>query len=623
MISYLWLIPALPLLGSVILGMFGPSMGPRLSGAVGTLSVGLAAVLAMAIALQWLGHPPAHSMYQQTLWSWINLPGFSINVGLYLDPVSLLMVLVITIVGCLIHLFSTEYMEGEDGYSRFFAYLNLFVSAMLLLVLADDLALLFVGWEGVGVCSYLLVGFWFSESANGYAARKSFVVTRVADIFMLAGLLLLATQLGTLNIQNMLAGAVATWPSGSLMPAVAASLLLMGGLGKSAQVPLQTWLPDAMAGPTPVSALIHAATMVTAGVYLVVRTHALFLLAPSVLDAIAIGAVITLLVAAFAGLVQSDIKRVLAYSTMSQIGYMFLALGVGAWPAAMFHFMTHAVFKALLFLTAGAIAMRLDHEQNIFAMGGLRTKLPLAFWAFLIGSASLAALPVISAGFFSKEMILGAVAAAPMPGMVLWGAGILGAMLTAIYIFRVVFMVFLGPVNTEISGSYGLRVAIPLVTLSAGALVVGWLETPETLGGQTIFSQFLSPAVGVFRHLPVSAMIPLTGIAAPLLGVAIAYTLYRNGTWARAATTEPSRLTLFLKSGSGFDTLYDAVIVAPYMGLVQLLRRDPVDQMFMLLRDLAVALHRQLRATQIGQIRRYASWMMAGSVATIAILLFA
>ncbi|MDE8350050.1 MAG: proton-conducting transporter membrane subunit, partial [Acidocella sp.] len=274
-------------------------------------------------------------------------------------------------------------------------------------------------------------------------------------------------------------------------------------------------------------------------------------------------------------------------------------------------------------LTAGAIAMRLDHEQNIFAMGGLRTKLPLAFWAFLIGSASLAALPVISAGFFSKEMILGAVAAAPMPGLVLWGAGILGAMLTAIYIFRVVFMVFLGPVNTEVSGSYGLRVAIPLVTLSAGALVVGWLETPEAFGGQTMFSQFLAPAVGAFHHLPVSTMIPLTGIAAPLLGAAIAYALYRNGTWARAATAEPNRLTLFLKSGSGFDTFYDTLIVAPYMALVRLLQHDPVDQMFMLLRSLAVALHRQLRATQIGQIRRYAGWMMAGSVATIAILLFA
>ncbi len=622
MITYLWLIPALPLFSSVILGLFGPVMGPRVSGAVGTISVGLAAVLAVSIGLHWISHPPTNSIYEQTLWAWITLPGFSINLGLYLDPVSLLMVLVITVIGCLIHLFSTEYMHGEDGYSRYFAYLNLFVAAMLLLVLADDLAVLFVGWEGVGVCSYLLVGFWFSEPTNGYAARKSFVVTRIADIAMLAGLLLLSTKLGTLNIQAMLTGAVATWSAGSLMPTVATSLLLIGGLGKSAQVPLQTWLPDAMAGPTPVSALIHAATMVTAGVYLVVRTHALFLLAPHVLDAIAVGAVITLLVAAFAGLVQSDIKRVLAYSTMSQIGYMFLALGVGAWPAAMFHFLTHAVFKALLFLTAGAIAMRLNHEQNIFAMGGLRSKLPLAFWAFLIGSASLAALPIISAGFFSKEMILGAVAAAPMPGLILWACGILGAVLTATYIFRVVFTVFLGPLKTEVSGSYGVRIAVPLVTLSVGALVVGWLETPEGLGNQTIFSRFLTPAVGVFHHLPVSFMIPLLGFAAPLLGIGIAYVLHRNGTWARATTTMPSKLTIFIRSGCGFDMLYDELFVVPYMTLVRVLRHDPVDSMFAGLQYLAIVAHRRLRAMQIGQIRRYASWMMAGSVATIAILLF-
>jgi NADH-quinone oxidoreductase subunit L len=623
MITYLWLIPAFPLASSVILGVLGPSMGPRLSGALGTASVGLSAVLAISIGLQWMGHPPVNSTYDQPLWGWISLPGISVNIGLYLDPVSLLMVLVITAIGCLIHLFSTEYMEGEAGYSRYFAYLNLFVAAMLLLVLADDLAILFVGWEGVGVCSYLLVGFWFSEPANGYAARKSFVVTRIADIAMLTGLLLLSTQLGTLNIQKMLAGAVSTWAPGSLTPALAASLLLIGGLGKSAQVPLQTWLPDAMAGPTPVSALIHAATMVTAGVYLVVRTHALFLLAPYVLDAIAVGAVITLLVAAFAGLVQSDIKRVLAYSTMSQIGYMFLALGVGAWPAAMFHFMTHAVFKALLFLTAGAIAMRLDHEQNIFAMGGLRAKLPLTFWAFLIGSASLAALPVISAGFFSKEMILGAVAAAPMPGLILWACGILGALLTAIYIFRVVFTVFLGPIKTDISGTYGIRVAIPLIILSGGALMVGWLETPEGLGGQTTFSRFLTPTVGAFHHLPVSFIIPLAGIAAPLLGVGIAYALYRNGTWERAANATPGKLVIFIKSGCGFDMLYDAMLVAPYMGLVRLLRHDPVDSIFTGLQNIALAAHRRLRAMQVGQIRRYASWMMAGSVATIAILLFA
>jgi NADH-quinone oxidoreductase subunit L len=620
--QFLWLIPALPLLGATVLGLSGPAIGTRWAAVIGTASVGLAAAIACAIGVAWLLHPPPGDVFVQPLWSWVTLPGFAVKIGLYLDPVSLLMTLVITVVGCLIHLFSTEYMQGESGYSRYFAYLNLFVAAMLLLVLADDLLVMFVGWEGVGVCSYLLVGFWFSEPENGFAARKSFVVTRIADIAMLAGLLLISTQLGTLNIQAMLAAASAHWPRGSALPEWAAALLLIGGLGKSAQVPLQTWLPDAMAGPTPVSALIHAATMVTAGVYLVVRTHALFLLAPDVLNAIAIGAVLTLLIAAFAGLVQSDIKRVLAYSTMSQIGYMFLALGVGAWPAAMFHFLTHAVFKALLFLSAGAISMRLHHQQNIFAMGGLRKQIPLAFWAFLIGGASLAALPVISCGFFSKEMILGSVWSSPGFGPALWGAGILGAMLTAVYIFRAVFIVFFGPVKTKVSDSYGTRIVLPLVILSTGALTIGWLETPAFLGGRTLFSTFLAPSTGALHPMPELPLIALAGVAAPLAGIVIAYALYRDGTWHALAARTPGRLTRFLKSGCGFDVLYDAVLVNPYLRLVRKLRNDPVDLLAVGAERLAVTLHRRLRATQTGQLRRYAGWLMAGSLATVALLLF-
>jgi NADH-quinone oxidoreductase subunit L len=604
--QFLWLIPALPLLGATLLGVSGPTIGTRWAAVIGTASVGLAAVIACAIGLAWLLHPPPNDVFVQPVWSWVTLPGFAVKIGLYLDPVSLLMTLVITVVGCLIHLFSTEYMQGESGYSRYFAYLNLFVAAMLLLVLADDLLVMFVGWEGVGVCSYLLVGFWFSEPENGLAARKSFVVTRIADIAMLAGLLLISTQLGTLNIQAMLAAASSHWPRGADLPEWAAALLLIGGLGKSAQVPLQTWLPDAMAGPTPVSALIHAATMVTAGVYLVVRTHVLFLLAPDVLNAIAIGAVLTLLIAAFAGLVQSDVKRVLAYSTMSQIGYMFLALGVGAWPAAMFHFLTHAVFKALLFLSAGAISMRLHHQQNIFAMGG----------------ASLAALPVISCGFFSKEMILGAVWAAPGFGPALWAAGILGAMLTAIYIFRAVFIVFFGPINTPVSDSYGTRIVLPLIILATAALTIGWLETPAFLGGHTIFGAFLAPSTGASQPMPELPLILLAGIAAPLAGIVIAYALYRDGTWHALAARTPGRLTRFLKSGCGFDVLYDAVLVNPYLRLVQKLRNDPVDLLAVGAERLAVTLHRRLRATQTGQLRRYAGWLMAGSLATVALLLF-
>jgi NADH-quinone oxidoreductase subunit L len=317
------------------------------------------------------------------------------------------MMLVVAFVSFLIHLYSAEFMSTDEGYSRYFAYMNLFVASMLMLVLADNLLFLYLGWEGVGLCSYLLIGFWYRDPANGLAARKAFVVTRVGDTAMAIGLFVLFTNLGTLEIQPLMQQAVAHWPVGSALPIAAASPLLGGALGKSAQLPLQTWLPDAMAGPTPVSALIHAATMVTAGVYLIARTHVLYDLAPPVHTAVAVIGGLTLLLAGFSALNQTDLKRILAYSTISQIGYMFLALGVGAWSAAIFHFMTHAFFKALLFLSAGVVVQRLGEEHDIFKMGGLRERLPLAFWTFLIGSISLAALPLIDAGFYSKDLSCG------------------------------------------------------------------------------------------------------------------------------------------------------------------------------------------------------------------------
>jgi NADH-quinone oxidoreductase subunit L len=404
------------------------------------------------------------------------------------------------------------------------------------------------------------------------------------------------------------------------MPMLAAALLLIGGLGKSAQVPLQTWLPDAMAGPTPVSALIHAATMVTAGVYLVVRLHVLFALTPGVLTVVAIGAAVTVLVAAVAGLVQSDIKRVLAYSTMGQIGYMFLALGVGAWGAAMFHLLTHAVFKALLFLSAGAISMRLHHEQNIFKMGGLWRKLPAAFAAFSVGALCLAALPIVDCGFFSKELLLGAVYA---KSPALWAIGIAGAFLTGVYIFRAFFTVFFGVVETAVSDAYGVRIALPLAVLGAGALVIGWLQTPEFLGGASWFSALLAPAIGAasVAHLP--AFVPLAGMAAPLAGVALAYKLHANGFWRRQGVAPPGALRRLAQTGFGFDAIYRILFVRPFLATVHALRHDPVDQGFQILERLAVSLHRNLRRAQDGKLRRYAGWMMAGSLATFLLLVFA
>ena len=379
---------------------------------------------------------------------------FAPTFAVKLDALSLTMLGVITGVGFFIHLFAAWYMRGDDGFARFFSYMNLFVASMLFLVLADDLLFLYFGWEGVGLCSYLLIGFWYKDPANCDAARKAFLVTRIGDTSMIIGLFVLYRAFGTLNIDAILTAAPHAWSTGAPLATLACLLLLGGAVGKSAQLPLQTWLPDAMAGPTPVSALIHAATMVTAGVYLIARMEPLFALSPFALECVgAIGA-ITLLLAGFTALMQTDIKKILAYSTMSQIGYMFLAEGAGAFDSAMFHLMTHAFFKALLFLSAGSVILAMHHEQDIFKMGGLRTRLPFAFASMLIGTLALTAFPFTS-GYYSKDEILHQ---AYLTGHHdLWLAGLLGAFLTALYSFRLIFVVFFGPERWR-SGSAKSRI---------------------------------------------------------------------------------------------------------------------------------------------------------------------
>ena len=380
MLHLLFLVPSLPFLGFLVLVALGRRMSKGQVALVGVGSIGLSAVVAVSVGLTFVIDPPEEEFFSQTLWTWIKIGNFQPSIAFYLDSLSVIMIMVVTVVGFLIHLYSAEYMlEDEAGYARFFSYMNLFVGSMLTLVLADNLLLLYLGWEGVGLCSYLLIGFWYNDPANGRAARKAFIVTRIGDTAMLVGLLLLFTKLGTLQIQPLMEAASTKWVAGSSITIAAAGLLMGGALGKSAQLPLQTWLPDAMAGPTPTSALIHAATMVTAGVYLIARTNVLFTMAPVIqLTVAAVGAG-TLILAGCSALTQRDIKRVLAYSTISQIGYMFLAVGVGAWSAAMFHFMTHAFFKALLFMGAGVIILGLHHEQDMFKMGGLRKQAPLVF----------------------------------------------------------------------------------------------------------------------------------------------------------------------------------------------------------------------------------------------------
>ena len=394
-----------PLLGATVLAF---SAGRWREGWVATIGVGsvfLSAITALFVGLIFL-EQTGSARFLLPMWTWIHVGHFQSAMTLALDGLSLTMLGVVTGVGTLIHLFASWYMRGEEGYSRFFAYTNLFIASMVLLVLADNLVFLYLGWEGVGLCSYLLIGFYYKHSANGAAAMKAFIVTRVGDVFLAIGMFILYREFGSLDISLILENVSAQQATTGSALYWACLMLLGGAVGKSAQLPLQTWLADAMAGPTPVSALIHAATMVTAGVYLIARMHGLFLLEPSVLQLVGWVGGATLLLSGFAALVQTDIKRILAYSTMSQIGYMFVALGIGAWDGAIFHLMTHAFFKALLFLSAGSIIVACHHEQNIFKMGGLRRSLPLVYLCFLVGGSALAALPFVTAGFYSKDEIL-------------------------------------------------------------------------------------------------------------------------------------------------------------------------------------------------------------------------
>src|SRR6187431_57187 len=426
----LWTIPALPFLGAFLLVTIGTKLSRLIVSIIGAGSIGLSALITIFIGLNFISS--STDSFHQVLWKWIDVAGLNPSFAFHLDALSLVFIFVITFVGFLIHLYSIEFMADDKGFSRFFAFLNLFVCSMLILVLADNLVLMYLGWEGVGLCSYLLIGFWYEEKKNGDAARKAFIVTRVGDTAMAIGLFMLFDAFGTLTIQDILTQAPQVWTAGSQTATIIAFLLLGGAVGKSAQLPLQTWLPDAMAGPSPVSALIHAATMVTAGVYLIARTHIIFELAPVAQLTVGIVGALTLLLAGFSAITQFDLKRVLAYSTISQIGYMFLALGVGAWSAAIFHFMIHAFFKALLFLGAGTIIALLHHEHNIFRMGGLRRSMPVVFWTFLIGAASLAAIPLITAGFYSKDQILWLALASKQGNGWLFTAALLGAFVTAI-----------------------------------------------------------------------------------------------------------------------------------------------------------------------------------------------
>jgi NADH-quinone oxidoreductase subunit L len=621
----LWLIVALPFAGALILAVAGKKMSHLTCACIGVGTICLSALITLLIGIDFISHNPSGTPYHQFLWHWLNDYGLSSDIAFHLDTVSLTFIFVITFVGALIHLYSAEFMWKDEGFARFFTFMNLFIGCMLVLVLADNLLLLYLGWEGVGLCSYLLIGFWYKNPDNEYAARKAFIVTRIGDAAMAVGFLLLFLTFRTLNIQEILVAAPTTWSMSSDIAITTTLLLLAGALGKSAQLPLQTWLPDAMAAPSPVSALIHAATMVTAGVYLIARTHVLFDLAPIVQLIVASIGAITLLIAGLSALMQHDIKKILAYSTISQIGYMFLALGVGAWSASIFHFMIHAFFKALLFLGAGAVIWVMKDEHNIFKMGGLWRKLPIIFWTFLIAACALSALPLITAGYYSKDEILWMAYSSDKGSVWLWLAGLAGAFITALYTFRMVFITFFGNTKAEPTHRPGLWMTIPLVVLAILSFVGGFIQLPDNMGHVTLFSEFIEKTLPITTLKIVAPSMELifqmiAGIVA-IGGMIIAYVLYYNKPFP---ATEPKRNSIqtFFYKGWDFDLLYDTVIVTPIVFLSKIDEQDFIDQFYKAIAYLTRSLNKALSATQTGKLRLYAMVIAIGAIITLTIILY-
>ncbi|QDP00861.1 NADH-quinone oxidoreductase subunit L [Thalassotalea sp. PS06] len=607
MMDTLSLLPFFPLLSFILLIVLSKRLSWTLATIIALVGVGLSFTASIAVIGELnqisQGSDAAENGLTRVLWTWFMLGEHEVRFAFYVDHLTAVMIAVVTGVGFLIHGFAAAYMRDDQDYSRFMAYMNLFICAMLLLVLAENLVLLYLGWEGVGLCSFLLIGFWYKDPANAIAARKAFIVTRIGDTLLALGLFYLFMETNTLNIQEILAqqqqsplSADAAW--------WIALLLLGGAVGKSAQLPLQTWLPDAMAGPTPVSALIHAATMVTAGVYLIARMQGVYLLAPEILNLVAWVGSITLLIAGFAALAQEDIKRVLAYSTMSQIGYMMLGLGAGANVAAITHLMTHAFFKALLFLGAGAIILAVHHQQDIFKMGGLLKRMPLISVLFLIGIAALIAFPGTS-GFVSKEAIIGELWQSPTAGPVFWWMAVIGALITSVYSFRLVFITFFGDYRGEhqLHAQRHFLIVLPLSLLAVLAIIGGYIPT----GLEQVF---IAPE-GEQANTP--GWLHTAAIAIPLIGIAVAYFIYFPHKDSPQPSPGMSFLYQFNRSGLGFDDTYNAFFVKPFVWIAHLNRSDLVDQIVKLISWNTFTWSSAFKAVQSGRLRWYAATLGIGT----------
>ena len=668
----LWLIPILPLAGAAVNGFFGKKSSRQAVTIVGLFFSGAAFAWALGVAFRFSS---LELPYQEYLAHWIRSGNFSVDFAFYLDQLSLVMLLVVTGVGFLIHIYSVGYMWDDPGYYRFFSYLNLFMFFMLTLVLANNYLLMFIGWEGVGLASYLLIGFWFTKDSAASAGKKAFIVNRIGDFGFLIGLFLLIQHFGSLTFTQVFDQIKPMSPetAGAGLLTAIGILLLVGACGKSAQIPLYVWLPDAMEGPTPVSALIHAATMVTAGVYMVSRSHVIFERAPIALTVVAVIGTLTAFFAATIGIAQTDIKKVLAYSTVSQLGYMFMACGVGAFSAGIFHLMTHAFFKGLLFLAAGSVIHAVGGEQDMRRMGGLRTKLPWTFWTMTAATLAIAGIPGL-AGFFSKDEILWR---AYQASWAYWLVGVVTAFITSFYMFRLWFMTFFGEYRGEAAGhgapahdahaghGHGGHghggvhespkvMVIPLAILAVLSVIGGYVGVPGSLGGNNHFDHFLGP---VFRStLPAensqtqvgekgateqttegtepkesaSKELMFTGIsvAAAFLGLALAWLLYyRSPDLPHRIVQRIAGLYEVVCHKYYVDEIYASLIVKPLVNgstsiLWQGVDRKVIDDTVNNAADGARHVSDEVRHMQSGNLRSYAGWVAAGSAVLIAYMIW-
>ena len=643
MLDYLWIVPLLPLLGSAINGLLGAKWPNKYVTTVAITSTGLSFLCAIEAVREFF--ESGQAFFHKEFFTWITAGNFRAGFDLQMDQLTVVMLLVVTGVGWLIHIYSTGYMAHEGGYYRFFSYLNLFMFFMLILVLAANYVLLFVGWEGVGLSSYLLIGFWFLKKSAADAGKKAFIVNRIGDFGFMLGMFLLFRAFGTLDFQTLFAKA-GTWQPDAMdhlgTLTIACLLLFMGAAGKSAQLPLYVWLPDAMEGPTPVSALIHAATMVTAGVYVVARSHILFTHSPAAMLVVAIVGCATAFFAATIGLVQTDIKKVLAYSTVSQLGYMFLACGVGAFTAGIFHLMTHAFFKALLFLAAGSVIHAMGGEQEMPKMGGLGNKIKWTYATMFIATLAIAGIPPF-AGFFSKDAILFSSFQSATGGRILYGFGLLTALLTAFYMFRLIFLTFNGKQRYDehkvhVHESPGSMLG-PLVVLAILSAIGGLLAAPALLGiGPDYFTNFLTPVfggtdqtVGVASEATLHQLeLILAGVAfgTALIGIAIAYWLYLKNPRKPddlAKSMKPAYTMLLNKYY--VDELYAATVVRPLLWLStnvfwKAVDVGAIDGTVNGVAHGAAAIGDGVRHSQSGNTRSYAVWVVVGAIVIFAVIFF-